>query len=242
MRVSFNAPRSGPGAFLGNGYEIYGSKAVLRGFGTLGQRSNNIQSPVKTRLELDYGWECREILPDATDSMYSKVINDHAASIQKGEFTVPESGLRNILICELAHQSAVNNGKIVNLPPNIKRFEKEKDFCKMSKLAVYGGPKVFNDNEVKNWPPIDESDEKMVLNALHAECQTRGKHNLALEKEFCDYNGNEHAVFTQQRYGGSSHVYCRLWNRSRRPCSCYRLFMELKRHLYPASRCHPGFC
>ncbi len=64
------------------------------------------------------------------------------------------------------------------------------------KLAIYGGEKVINEEKVKNWPPVDKSDEELVLDALHAANQTRGKHNLAFEKEFAEWNGNKFAVFT----------------------------------------------
>jgi len=66
----------------------------------------------------------------------------------------------------------------------------------MTKLAINGGPKIFKDGEVKNWSPIDKSDEAMVLDALYAENQTRGKHNIAFEEEFKKWNGNKYAVFT----------------------------------------------
>lgn len=66
----------------------------------------------------------------------------------------------------------------------------------MSKLAINGGEKTIKDGEVKNWPPIDKTDEAMVLDALYAETQTRAKHSLAFEKEFSEWNGNAHAVFT----------------------------------------------
>ena len=66
----------------------------------------------------------------------------------------------------------------------------------MGKLAVNGGEKTIKDGEVKNWPPVDKTDEEMVLDALYSDVQTRGKHSLAFEKEFAEWNGNEHAVFT----------------------------------------------
>jgi len=66
----------------------------------------------------------------------------------------------------------------------------------MTKLAINGGPKTFKDGDVKNWPPIDKTDEAMVLDALYAENQTRGKHNIAFEEEFKEWNGNQHAIFT----------------------------------------------
>ncbi len=64
------------------------------------------------------------------------------------------------------------------------------------KLAIYGGEKVINDEEVKNWPPVDKYDEELVLDALHATNHARGKHNIAFEKEFAEWNGNKFAVFT----------------------------------------------
>jgi perosamine synthetase len=66
----------------------------------------------------------------------------------------------------------------------------------MSKLAVYGGPRTLDPAEIKPWPPIDETDEKLVLDALHAEKQARGDHALAFEKEFAEWNGNRYALLT----------------------------------------------
>lgn len=66
----------------------------------------------------------------------------------------------------------------------------------MSKLAIYGGPKTLQADEIKPWPPIDKTDEELVLNALYAEKQARGDHNIALEEEFAAWNGNRYALFT----------------------------------------------
>jgi dTDP-4-amino-4,6-dideoxygalactose transaminase len=66
----------------------------------------------------------------------------------------------------------------------------------MSELAIYGGAKTIQDGFVKSWPPVDKTDEEMVLDALYSENQTRGKHSIAFEKEFAEWNGNDHAVFT----------------------------------------------
>ena len=66
----------------------------------------------------------------------------------------------------------------------------------MSQLAIYGGPKTINDGDVKPWPPVDKTDEKLVLDALYSPTQARGPHNMAFEKEFREYNGNEYALFT----------------------------------------------
>ena len=66
----------------------------------------------------------------------------------------------------------------------------------MSQLAIYGGPKTINEGEVKAWPPVDKTDEKLVLDALYATSQARGPHNIAFEEEFKEYNGNDYALFT----------------------------------------------
>ena len=63
-------------------------------------------------------------------------------------------------------------------------------------LAIYGGTPAVDSKKVVNWPPIDEVDEKMVMDALHQPKQARGIHNLEFEKEFAAWNGNQYALFT----------------------------------------------
>ena len=63
-------------------------------------------------------------------------------------------------------------------------------------LAIYGGTPAVDSAKVINWPPIDENDEKMVMDALHQRVQSRGIHNLEFEKEFAAWNGNQYALFT----------------------------------------------
>lgn len=66
----------------------------------------------------------------------------------------------------------------------------------MEQLAILGGPKAVPEGTIKPWPPVDETDDALVLDALHAASQARGPHNIAFEKEFAEWNGNRHAVFT----------------------------------------------
>jgi len=66
----------------------------------------------------------------------------------------------------------------------------------MKKLAVYGGPASLQAADIKPWPPVDQTDEALVLQALHAAQQARGEHNIAFETEFAAWNGNRHAIFT----------------------------------------------
>jgi len=65
-----------------------------------------------------------------------------------------------------------------------------------SELAVYGGEPTVAAGTIKPWPPVDPSDEKLVLEALHAEVQARGRQQITLEKDFAAWNGNAHALFT----------------------------------------------
>lgn len=59
----------------------------------------------------------------------------------------------------------------------------------MSELAIYGGPVTIEPGEIKPWPPVNEEDERLVLDALHAEKQAYGPHNQALQEEFAAWNG-----------------------------------------------------
>ena len=63
------------------------------------------------------------------------------------------------------------------------------------KLAIFGGAKAVPDGLVKPWPPIDESDRRMVLSALDGGKHTVGPNYTELEKEFAAWLGVEHALF-----------------------------------------------
>ena len=64
------------------------------------------------------------------------------------------------------------------------------------KLAIYGGSPVIREDEIQTWPPISKIDEEYVLDALHAKVQSRGKHNIEFEKEFCQWNNNKYSLLT----------------------------------------------
>ena len=66
----------------------------------------------------------------------------------------------------------------------------------MSKLAINGGERAVPEGMIRNWPPIDETDEKLVMDALHSTNHARGANSLAFEQEFAEWNGNRHAVLT----------------------------------------------
>jgi dTDP-4-amino-4,6-dideoxygalactose transaminase len=66
----------------------------------------------------------------------------------------------------------------------------------MSDCAILGGEPTLKPGDIKPWPPVDATDEALVLEALHSDKQARGPQNIAFEEEFAAWNGNKHAIFT----------------------------------------------
>jgi dTDP-4-amino-4,6-dideoxygalactose transaminase len=64
------------------------------------------------------------------------------------------------------------------------------------KLAINGGAKAVPDGTVKNWPPIDDIDRKMVLDSLNGNMHSFGPNCQAFEQEFASWNGNKFAITT----------------------------------------------
>ena len=48
-------------------------------------------------------------------------------------------------------------------------------------LAILGGPKAVPDGTIKDWPPIDDTDRKMVMAALESSCHTYGANCMELD-------------------------------------------------------------
>ena len=118
VMVSFCDRRGGAWGTLGNlGYECYGERGVLRGYGTLFQLSGHPGEPYPIRLELDTPESRRTFRPTPPANIYQEVIREHARSIRSGKRLTGEDGLRNVLLCELAHRSARKGGKTLVLTP-----------------------------------------------------------------------------------------------------------------------------
>jgi len=77
-----------------------------------------------------------------------------------------------------------------------------------ARLAVNGGePALPPDYPFLKWPPTDERDETLVLEALRQPNHTSGgPHVRELEAEFAAWNGNRHAIATC--YGGAALHMC----------------------------------
>ena len=67
---------------------------------------------------------------------------------------------------------------------------------KSSQLAVLGGDPLIPAGTMKKWPPIDDADRKLVLHSLNGDVHTYGPNCLAFEKEFAQWSGHQHAIFT----------------------------------------------
>jgi dTDP-4-amino-4,6-dideoxygalactose transaminase len=64
------------------------------------------------------------------------------------------------------------------------------------KLAIVGGEPVIPPGTVKPWPPIDDTDRKMVMASLEGGRHTFGPNCVALQEEFAAWNGNRYAITT----------------------------------------------
>lgn len=115
-KVAFSEFRGGLGGTLSNlGYEIYGSKAALRSYGTLFQLSGYADEPIKMRLELDDFKKVKKVAPGKIENIYQCVINHHAEAVISGKNINAQDGLRNLQLCDAAHESARNGGKVVEV-------------------------------------------------------------------------------------------------------------------------------
>ena len=116
IRVSFRDLRGGLGGTLTNlGYEIFGSDAVLRSYGTLFQLSGHAGEPIQQRLEFDMFSKQENFFIDKPENIYQGVIDEHAESILAGKPISGEEGLRNVLLCEATHRSAAQGGSVVSI-------------------------------------------------------------------------------------------------------------------------------
>lgn len=66
----------------------------------------------------------------------------------------------------------------------------------MKKLAIHGGPRTIPPGIIKEWPPIDAIDRKMVMASLEQANHAFGPNCVEIEKEFAAWNGNKYAITT----------------------------------------------
>ena len=114
-RVSFNDPRGSlAGTLLNLGFEVYGTKAALRSYGTLFQLSGHDGEPVAIRLDLQgVGAAPRPVRLGRVKNIYQEIILEHAAAVRSGRRLTGEDGLHNLALVEAAYLSAAQGGRAV---------------------------------------------------------------------------------------------------------------------------------
>ncbi|MFA6930293.1 MAG: Gfo/Idh/MocA family oxidoreductase [Lentisphaeria bacterium] len=117
VKSAFSEMRGGLGGTLSNlGFELYGSKAVLRSYGSMFQLSGHAGEPVKIRLELDhFDGKTRSIVPESFPNIYQSLIEHHAQSILEDQPINAEDGVHNLKLCAAAHESAQKNGTMISV-------------------------------------------------------------------------------------------------------------------------------
>ncbi len=65
-----------------------------------------------------------------------------------------------------------------------------------SQLAILGGGPAIPAGTIKPWPPVDEVDEKFVLDSIRQTSHAFGPNCVKLEEEFAAWNGSKYAVTT----------------------------------------------
>ena len=114
VNAAFSELRGGLAGTLTNlGYEIYGDKAAMRGYGTMFQLSGCADEPIAMRLELDDGKSVRKIAPAKIRNIYTALIDGHAKSVQARKPLTADDAIHNLALCAAAHESARKGGKVV---------------------------------------------------------------------------------------------------------------------------------
>ena len=114
VNAAFSELRGGLAGTLTNlGYEIYGDKAAMRGYGTMFQISGYADEPIRQRLELDDGKKVVAVKPAKIQNIYQTLIDGHAKSVQAKKPLTADDAIHNLALCAAAHASAQAGGKIV---------------------------------------------------------------------------------------------------------------------------------
>jgi predicted dehydrogenase len=112
-RVSFDSARGGgEGTLLNLGFEIYGSRGVIRSYGTMFQLSGHAGEPVPLRLEVDSFGSRETVTIPSPANIYQLTIARHAESARKGPPLGCEDGLHNLDLLLACHASAKDGGRM----------------------------------------------------------------------------------------------------------------------------------
>jgi predicted dehydrogenase len=113
-RVAFNQLRGGPcGTLTGLGYEVYGTRGILKGCATLFQLSGHTGEPVEVRLELDDFRRTEKIRIEAVQNIYQAVIGRHAESVINRAPLDAADAVRNLGLVLACYESAEHAGQLI---------------------------------------------------------------------------------------------------------------------------------
>ena len=116
VNAAFSEMRGGLAGTLTNlGYEVYGDKAALRGYGTMFQLSGYADEPIVQRLEIDDGKKVKSVRPAKIQNIYQALIEGHAKSILDGKPLTGDDAVHNLALCAACHASAQKGGKLVSV-------------------------------------------------------------------------------------------------------------------------------
>lgn len=107
VRAAFSEKRGGLAGTLTNlGYEVYGERAVMRGYGTMFQLSGYDDEPIRIRLEIDDGRTVKAVNPSRIRNIYQAIVEKHARSVASGKRLSLYDAIHNLALCAAAHKSA----------------------------------------------------------------------------------------------------------------------------------------
>lgn len=116
VNCAFSEMRGGLAGTLTNlGYEVYGDKAALRGYGTMFQLSGHDGEPINQRLELDDGKNPVAVKPAKIRNIYQEIIEGHAKSVIDKKPLNADDAIHNLMLCAACHTSAAKGGKLVSV-------------------------------------------------------------------------------------------------------------------------------
>ena len=116
VNCAFSELRGGLVGTLTNlGYEIYGDKAAMRGYGTMFQLSGYADEPVVQRLEIDDGRKIIPVRPSRIQNIYQTLIEGHARSVIAKTPLTGDDAVHNLALCAACHASAAKGGKLVSV-------------------------------------------------------------------------------------------------------------------------------
>ena len=116
VRAAFSELRGGRSGPLTNlGFEVYGDKAVMRGYGTMFQLSGHPGEPIAQRVEIDDGRRLTPVVPGRIQNIYQTLIDAHARSVLDGTPLDADAAVHNLALCAAVHRSARQNGRIVSV-------------------------------------------------------------------------------------------------------------------------------